>query len=143
MPDPVSSGTVPRWVSGVLAVAGVYNLAWAAWSVVFPEWSFARSGLADPDRPFLYPQVWQGVAGIVGVFGLGYLLAATDPARHWGVVLVGLVSKLVAAGGVAFGVASGMNRADALLPSVFNDFVWIVPLALVLRVSYRASRAVP
>ena len=37
-----------------------------------------------------YPQIWQCVGMIVGVYGVGYLVAASDPLRHWPIVLVGM-----------------------------------------------------
>ena len=130
----------PRWMSAVLAFAGVYNLAWAATAILFPAESFSYSGLEQPGEPLTYPQLWQGMGMLIGVFGVGYLLAASNPLRHWGVVLVGLVSKLLAGGGVVAGVLSGQGRPAALVPSMFNDLVWWVPFALILRHAYRAGR---
>lgn len=130
----------PRWMSQVLAVAGAYNLAWAAWMFLFPEGSFSHSGMDDPGKPLNYPQLWQGVGVLVGVFGIGYLLAATNPVQHWGLVFVGLISKVLGGLGTALGVASGQNRPEALLLSLLNDLVWWIPFILIVRHARRASR---
>jgi small multidrug resistance pump len=42
-----------------------------------------------------YPDIWQCVGMIVGVYGVGYLIAAFDPLRHWPVILVGLLGKVL------------------------------------------------
>jgi small multidrug resistance pump len=129
-----------RWSSVVLALAGVYNLGWAAWAILSPETSFPYSGLARAGEPLNYPQLWQGLGMVIGVFGVGYLLAATDPVRHWGIVAVGLLSKVLAGGGTLAAVAAGQNPPAALVPSLCNDLVWWVPFGLVLLHVRRISR---
>lgn len=126
-----------------LGAAAVYNLTWSAWAGLCPGESFAASGLAQPDRPLTYPQLWQALAGLVGVFGLGYAVAATNPVRHWGLVLIGLVSKLLGGLGTTFAVGSGTAQPVALLWAVFNDFAWWVPFALILRHAYHQPEPRP
>ena len=130
----------PKWMSVALALAGAYNLAWAAWAVLAPEHSFAHSGMSDPDKPLLYPQLWQGIGFFIGLFGVAYLLAATNPVRHWGIVAVGLLSKVTGPLGQAGGVAMGTARPQVLLLSIPNDLVWWVPFALILRHAWHANR---
>jgi hypothetical protein len=127
-------------MSVVLTVAGTYNLAWAAWMVLLPTESFALSGMQRPETPLDYPHLWQGIGVLVGVFGVGYLFAATNPVRHWGVVLVGLVSKMFGILGAVQGVAAGTSRPVALPLTAVNDLVWCVPFALIVRNGYRATR---
>ncbi len=100
----------PRWMPVALVLAGVYNLAWGAWAVLFTTHSFANSGFLDSEKPLHYPQLWQCIGMIVGVYGVGYILAARDPARHWPVVLVGFLGKLFGPVGLIFGVATGQTR---------------------------------
>lgn len=130
----------PRWMSVVLVLAGVYNLAWGAWAVLFTTHSFAHSGFLDPDKPLHYPQLWQCIGMIVGVYGVGYILAARDPARHWPVVLVGFLGKLFGPIGPIFGVATGQTRPEGLITNITNDLIWLPAFALILRHAYRASR---
>jgi hypothetical protein len=44
---------------------------------------------------------------LVGVYGIGYAIAAFDPWRHWPIVLVGLLGKLLGPIGLAQAVAEG------------------------------------
>lgn len=127
-------------MSVVLVLAGVYNLAWGAWSIVFPTASFAYSGMQVADRPLHYPHLWQCIGMIVGVYGVGYLLAARDPVRHWELVFVGLLGKVFGPIGLAFGVLAEDIPPAALATIVPNDLIWWVPFGLILRHAYRANR---
>lgn len=130
----------PVWMSTVLAVAGVYNLLWGAWAVLLPDPSFALSGLAVPDRPLHYPQLWQCIGMIVGVYGVGYLLAARDPVTHWPIVLVGLLGKVFGPVGYVYGVAAGQTAPAGILTIIPNDLIWWVPFALILRRAHQVYR---
>ena len=81
----------PRWMRPLLIAAGVYNLLWGAWAVFWPQAYFRGVGMPDIN----YPQIWQCVGMIVGVYGLGYMIAAFDPVRHWPIVFVGFLGKLL------------------------------------------------
>jgi hypothetical protein len=125
-----------------LFLAGVYNLSWGAWTVLFPTLSFAYSGLQLPDRPLLYPNLWQGIGMIVGVYGIGYLIASRDPVRHWPVVFVGFLGKLFGPIGLAIGLITGETRPSALYTTFPNDLIWWVPFLLILHHAYRAERGI-
>jgi peroxiredoxin len=127
----------PRWMPAVLLVAGGYNLLWSAWMTLFPELSFGLSGLQAAGKPLDYPQLWQGVGGLVGVFGVGYVIAAINPVRHWAVVFVGLLSKLGAGVGTTIAVLAGTTSPSALLFTLFNDVIWWVPFFLIVRRAYQ------
>jgi hypothetical protein len=118
-----------HWMRPLLILAGVYNLCWGAIVVVFPNLTFERMGLELP----LYPAIWQCVGMIVGVYGVGYLIASRDPFRHWPIVLVGLLGKIL--GPIGFVYAALITNE---LPLVFgwllipNDLIWWIPFALIL-----------
>jgi small multidrug resistance pump len=69
---------------------------------------------------------------IVGVYGIGYACAASDPLRHWPIVLVGLLGKLFGPLGFLMAVLKGELpwRFGALL--LTNDLIWWVPFGLIL-----------
>ncbi len=58
--------------------------------VLFPGRTLSWIGTSDLN----YPAFWQCVGMIVGVYGVGDLVAASDPNRHWPIVLVGLLGKV-------------------------------------------------
>jgi len=132
----------PRWMSAVLILAGIYNIAWGMWSIFFPTLSFAYSGLEIPDRPLNYPHLWQCIGMIVGVYGVGYLIAARDPVRLWSLVFVGFLGKFFGPLGLAFGVFDKQMPARALLTIIPNDLIWWLPFVLILRHAHREGRAI-
>ena len=131
--------TPPRWMRLVLILAGFYNLVWGSLVVAMPETMFRLGGLLRPDTPLNYPEVWQCVGMIVGVYGLGYLIAASDPLRHWPIVLVGFLGKLFGPIGVTRAALAGTLPWAAVWTNVFNDLIWLVPFGLILYAAYRVG----
>lgn len=119
----------PAWGKWWLRAAGVYNLVWGATVIALPHLLFDLCGLARPN----YPEIWQCVGMIVGVYGVGYLIAATDPRRHWPIVLVGLLGKVFGPVGFAKALADGTLPPAFGLTILTNDLVWWAPFALLLR----------
>jgi hypothetical protein len=125
----------PRWQSTVLRAAAVYNLAWGALTVLSPAWLFDLTGLEPPTYPF----IWQCVGMIVGVYGVGYWIAASNPLRHWPIVLVGLLGKVLGPIGYLQGLLTGAVPAEFGVTLVTNDLIWWAPFALILWGALRAA----
>lgn len=122
-------------MNAVLTAAGLYGIAWAVYVQLSPLSLFERMDVAAPNHVGL----WQALGYGFGVLGLGYLLAARDPLRHWPVVLMGLASKLGGAFGLGTAIYRGEMPTAALWLVVVNDLVWCVPFALILHAAYEAS----
>ena len=100
------SSHVPRWIVISLRSAGLYNLLWGGSVVLFPSLFFKLSGWQDrPTEPF----IWQALGMVIGVYGVGYLISANDPVRHWPIILVGLMGKVL--GPLGFLLADLDDRA--------------------------------
>jgi hypothetical protein len=63
------------------------------WGTLAIGWPHLLFDFTDAER-INYPEIWQCVGMIVGVCGIGYLIAATDSRTHWPIVLVGLLGKV-------------------------------------------------
>jgi hypothetical protein len=118
----------PKWMVRVLIAAGIYNLLWGAAVILYPSALFRFAEMELPR----YPQIWQCVGMIVAVYGIGYLIAASDPLRHWPIVLVGSLGKVFG----PIGFVGALVRGD--LPLAFgatiltNDLIWWVPFGAIL-----------
>jgi len=125
----------PAWMSYMLGAAALYNAVWGGVVVLFPDLLFTWVGMEGPR----YPELWQCIGMMVGVYSVGYLAAARDPYRHWPIVLVGLLGKI--AGPIGFTKAI----FDGSLPLAFgvtiltNDLIWWVPFGLVLNGAYEQA----
>ncbi len=125
--------TEPRWPSLVLRIAAIYNVLWGAWVILFPNHLFDWTGI---DRPN-YPGIWQCVGMIVGVYGIGYWYAANDFRRHWPVVLVGFLGKILGPIGFLQSAVTGALPWSWGVTILSNDLVWWIPFGAMLYIAFR------
>jgi len=118
----------PLWMKWMLIAAGVYNLAFGMFAIIFPSAIFKLVEI-EPPR---YPELWQCIGMIVGVYGVGYLIAASNPSRHWPIVFVGFLGKLFGPIGMAWAVYRGTLPLKFGLANLTNDLIWLIPFAIVL-----------
>ncbi len=117
-----------------LAVAAVYNVLFGAWAVLLPASAFELAGLEQPT----YPELWQCIGMIVGVYGIGYAIAARDPIRHWPIVLVGLLGKILGPIGFLGAVLQGRVPVEAGVIILTNDLIWWPGFGLALWLAWKA-----
>jgi ligand-binding SRPBCC domain-containing protein len=70
---------------------------------------------------------------IVGVYGIGYLIAANDSRTHWPIVLVGLLGKVFGPIGFLVALLRGTFPLLFGLTILTNDLLWWIPFAMILR----------
>ena len=124
----MESSQIPSWCRKWLICAGIYNLLWGAFVIIAPNALFAFAGM----EPMRYPQIWQCVGMIVGVYGIGYLIASSDSRRHWPIVLVGLVGKFLGPIGFAMELDKGTFPPMFALTTITNDLIWWIPFSMIL-----------
>nr|BDT27448.1 alkyl hydroperoxide reductase [Bacteriovorax sp. HI3] len=112
-----------------LKIAALYNVVWGALIIFFPHALFDFAGLPRMN----YPGVWQCVGMIVGVYGVGYWVAASDPRRHWPIVLVGFLGKIFGPIGFIQALYTGVFNLKFGLTIITNDLVWWIPFFLILK----------
>ena len=130
-----SGNGFPRYVTPMLKAAGLYNLLWGAAVILFPLAAFRAFEMELPR----YPQIWQCVGMIVGVYGIGYLIAARDPARHWPIVLVGMLGKIFGPVGFLSAAINGELPWSWGLLILFNDLIWWLPFGHTLYLAFKQN----
>jgi small multidrug resistance pump len=120
----------------VLWAASIYNLAWGGVVILFPDMPFDWAGMDLPN----YPEIWQCLGMVVGVYGVGYAIAATNPLRHWPIVLVGLLGKIFGPIGFLNAASRGRLPWRAGWTLVTNDLIWWVPFTAILILAYRSAK---
>jgi small multidrug resistance pump len=131
-----SADATPHWMTWTLLAAAAYNVAWGTFVAVFPLDLFRWLGMAPPN----YPEIWQCVGMIVGVYGVGYAAAARDPVRHWPIVLVGLLGKLLGPLGFLAAALHGRLPWSFGWINMLNDLIWWIPFTLILVHAARVER---
>lgn len=124
----INHTTGPLWMRRVLVVAAIYNIVWGGLMVLFPSQPFHWAGMEVPN----YLSFVQCIGMIVGVYGVGYAIAASNPVQHWPIVLVGLLGKILGPIGFAWAACTGQLPWIAGLTILTNDLVWWIPFGLIL-----------
>jgi hypothetical protein len=117
-----------RWHRGVFIAAGAYNIGWAAFSILDPQWLFRFAGMPLAN----YPALFACLAMVIGLYGVLYLDVARRPEAGWLIVAVGLAGKILGAIGMIWLVYSAQWPPRAIVLCVTNDFIWWVPFLLYL-----------
>lgn len=112
----------------VMVAAGVYALGWGVGLTVAP----ARVGAAIQVPGGIHAPLLQALGWLIGVFGLGYLFAASDPLRHWPVVAMGFIAKAGAFAATLAAYLNGLAGPVPLTVSLVSDLVWLVPFGWIL-----------
>ena len=131
-----SQQCAPVWMKQVLIAAAIYNVIWGGWVVLFPNACFLLIRMAAPK----YPEIWQSVGMIVGVYGIGYFIASFNPYRHWPIVLVGFLGKLFGPIGFVKSALTGSLPWRFGWMNVTNDLIWLIPFAIILWKSYFVNK---
>lgn len=126
----------PKWMKWILVSAAVYNIVWGGCVVLFPLAAFELARMPLPQ----YPEIWQCVGMIVGVYGVGYAIAAANPLRHWPIVLVGLLGKIL--GPIGFLDAAMRGKLPWVMgwTILTNDLIWWLPFGAILLLARRAGQ---
>ncbi|MFT4558223.1 MAG: peroxiredoxin [Porticoccaceae bacterium] len=130
---------VRPWMAKLLILAGVYNLVWGTLAVCLPMQMLSWLGVNPLPT---YPQFWQCIGMIVGVFGVGYLIAARDPYRHWPLTLVGLLGKVLGPIGFVASIGTGSLPVEMGWTILANDLAWWIPFAMILWGAVRFHQSV-
>ena len=128
--------TAPPWMRVTLRAAAVYNFTWGALAVLAPLWMFRLAGMEAPR----YPALWQCIGMMVGTYGIGYAIAARNPVRHWPIVLVGLLGKVLGPIGFLHAARHSELPWVAGWTIVTNDLIWWFPFAIILRHALRSRQ---
>ncbi|MEN9446840.1 MAG: hypothetical protein RJA25_129 [Bacteroidota bacterium] len=121
------------WFSAILNIAGVYHILWGISVVFFPCFWFDLGSLSYPN----YMQLWQFIGLYEIVFGIGFLMAAASPLRHWRIVLLGFISKLSVTIGFIYFYLKGGEPTAIFHMVLSNHIFWLIPFFIILYNAYR------
>ncbi len=119
-----------------LKLAAIYNILWGAFVILFPHLFFDLAGMERTN----YPEIWQCVGMIVGVYGVGYWLAAQDPVKHYPIVLVGFLGKILGPIGFTQALITGRFPLAFGIIIIFNDLIWWIPFYKLLKEKYQRDK---
>jgi hypothetical protein len=118
-----------RGIQIVLKTAALYNIVWGTIAILFPFESFEILEMVPPR----YPQLWQCIGMIVGVYGVGYWLASVNPMTLWPIVLVGFMGKVLGPLGFLAALVENELPLQFGIHIILNDLIWWIPFFLILK----------
>lgn len=118
----------------ILRAAGIYNLVYCLLLAFYPSQMFRWWGM--PETPLV---IIQCIGMMVGVFGLGYWIAGSDPVRYWPLVAVGIVGKTLGPIGFAIGLLHGVFAWRGAPMIVMNDLIWLLPFWVIMVRAWRTE----
>lgn len=123
----------------VLILAGSYHILFALWANLWPFHAFELLGLPNPNHPML----WRILGLLSGILGLGLLISAKDPIRHWVIVLLGFVKSAIAIVLVTSSVFAAELPMAAMAILAIDDLIWIPFFSMILWAALRAHAGIP
>jgi hypothetical protein len=123
------------WMRFLLRFAGCYNLLVGSSLVVFYHEMFKTLGLPKPSL-IMYVQL---TGMLVALFGVGYLLVASNPLQNRNLLLLGFLSKLL---GSILGtgyVLLGKMPPVFFVVLIFSDIAYLPFFWVILRRVYRIA----
>lgn len=124
-----------NWHKKTLQLAALYNIIWGAWVILFPQQFFQLTNMAEIN----HPMIWQGMGMVIGVYGLGYWWASSDPVRHWPIIAVGFLGKIFGPLGFIWNYFTGQASPEFGWTLITNDLIWWYPFAHILWTIKRAN----
>jgi hypothetical protein len=113
----------------LLRLAAIHCLAWGCFVILLPGRSAVLYGI---EHELADAWLWQGTGLVIFLMGLGYGIAATDPRRHYVVVLIGLLAKVLGPIGLCWSIYHGAVSPRVLLLVPLNDLIWWIPFAWIV-----------
>ena len=102
--------------------AAVYNAAWGAATILFPNVFFELIGMG----PLEHPSLWRVVGMFLLVYAPAFWWVARNPERHPHLVLIATAGKVLGPVGFGFAWLAGELPSGVGLLLIGNDFIWLL-----------------
>lgn len=123
----------------VILAAGFYHLIFAAWANFWPNLWFDWIGMERLNHPI----IWQGAGLMMGVLGLGLVIAAKNPIHHWMLILIAFAKFNLETIGFSMAIFQHQIPLRSIWVLCADDLIWWTPFAVILWASLRAHAGVP
>jgi hypothetical protein len=125
---------VPRWITFTLIAAGIYHVLFGTWVNFWPHMCFDLAAIDRPNHPFL----WRGLGLLSIILGIGFLISARSPIRHWPIVLAGFAKFNLVIFAFITSLIDAPLPTSILLLAMVDDVIWWFPFAAILWVAAQA-----
>ncbi|HQV78669.1 MAG TPA: SelL-related redox protein [Chitinophagales bacterium] len=120
------------WFKSALFIAGIYHILWGISVLFFPCFWFDLCSLSHPN----YIHLWQLIGGYEIIFGIGFLMIAPNPLRHWRLLLLSFIAKLAIVVGFTYFYHLGEEPFIVFNMILTNHLLWLIPFGIILYNAY-------
>ena len=116
-------------------LAAAYNILWGLLAMGDPQWFFRFTGM----QPINHPGIFAGLGVVVGAFGIVYIEVVRRPEQGFLLATAGLLGKVLGLPSAVL-VLRGEWPLSALVLTLTNDVIWLVPFGLYLHDAWPSWR---
>ena len=127
-----------RFWKVIFLIAGLITAGGVLPSIINPQkgvLDFTGQVIDDYYTLFFFQSGWLAVF----VYGIGYLIVATKPSQHIGIVMIGLLGKLIFAINIFSRFSSGKFADMALMAASF-DMIFVVLFGMFIYLYWAKNR---
>jgi peroxiredoxin len=112
----------------LLIAAGFYNIVWGGIAFVRPNYFLEKLHMHFANDHWISKAI--GLLEII--FGIAYIIASRKPFKHWLIIFIGFVVKLVVSVGYLYYMYAELIPQQLISMVLANDMVWLLPFGLIL-----------
>lgn len=116
----------------ILRLSAAIHTVYGLCLIIFPLQLQQTLKMQQP----VYPELWQVLGIFYLVFGVGFFIASHDSAKHWPIVLLGFMAKLLITLGLITPILENKFSLALGLVVLISDIVWLVPFYFILESAY-------
>lgn len=113
----------PQAYRFIFRLAGIYNIAFGLWAGLFPAAFFELFAMDAPR----YPQIWQCLGMVIGLYGILYWYAGSRLDRAFPIIAIGLAGKVLGPIGFLHATLTSDWPVRAFPLIITNDLIWWIP----------------
>lgn len=119
----------PRpWMQYLLIAAGIYNIVWGGIAFIRPDYFLEQLHMHFANDFWISKAI--GLLEII--FGIAYIIASRKPFKHWLIIFIGFIVKLVVSVGYMYYMYAELIPQQLIAMVMANDMVWLLPFGLIL-----------
>ena len=120
---------LPIWAKPLLQFAGMFNILAGLSMICFYHEGYKLLGISKPE--LIMPVQVMGI--LVSLFGVGYLIVASNPVENRNILVLGFLSKAISSLLALYYVAVGPLTLSFVPVLFFADIIYLLPFYVIIR----------
>ena len=122
-------------LSAALFISALYFISWSLIVLIFPSF-LSRVVITDVNTPLVF---WDLMGLVTIVMGVGLIIAASNPYKHWAIILMVTLFHLAMISGFIYGYKLGFFNSNFMQFVFFNHIIWLIPNLTSLYLTYKRN----